>query len=266
MKIPPKPFRIFINTALLCGLGSTVKAYLRYLRYRKGGKRAFQPSYVGEREDVIRLISGHTGEIKRALDVGCSSGAFGLQLKKLYKAEVTGIELDPEMAKVASGRLDRVIPADLDALRLDGYFSPAYFDHIFCLDILEHLKDPWATLKTLTAYLKDDGYLVMCIPNIQHYSTLIDIFFRGYWPYRDRGIHDRTHLRFFTLKNIRELAGSAGLEIVRISRSYRIIESPNPVNMLSKLLLFPLIFRGLFTFQYLVIAKKDARSSGNDNL
>ena len=39
------------------------------------------------------------------------------------------------------------------------------------------------------------------------------LLIRGEWEYRDRGILDRTHLRFFTIKSIREMVEDAGFEI-----------------------------------------------------
>ncbi len=88
--------------------------------------------------------------------------------------------------------------------------------------------------------------------------------FRGYWPYRGRGIHDRTHLRFFTLRNIDEMFAGVGMKIDRTERSYRIIETePEGVfkylsylNRFSEYSSIPFLINFL-TFQYLIIAKKN---------
>jgi len=84
-------------------------------------------------------------------------------------------------------------------------FAPNYFDCIIFADILEHLKDPLVLLKNATSFLSDGGVIIASIPNIRHHTTIINLLFKGYWPYRERGIHDKTHLRFFTLKNIKEM-------------------------------------------------------------
>ncbi len=78
--------------------------------------------------------------------------------------------------------------------------------------------------------MQDRGLIVASIPNVRHYSTIFSLVVRGYWPYRDRGIHDKTHLRFFTLKNIKELFLDANLDIISIVRNYRIIERPHKYN------------------------------------
>ena len=175
----------------------------------------FNPSYIGGRNDILEFIPDR---IKRVLDVGCSVGVLGEQIKRKTSAEVIGIEVDGNMAKEAEGRLDRVINADIEKLDLKNVLSGQVFDCIIFADVLEHLKDPQKALKSLACFLKPEGIIVACIPNVRHYSTLISLIFKGTWPYRDRGIHDRTHLRFFGLKNIRELFAESGIQIKQLKR------------------------------------------------
>src|SRR5262249_25443014 len=59
------------------------------------------------------------------------------------------------------------------------------------------------------------GQVLACIPNVQHYSVLVNLL-RGKWEYQDEGLLDRTHLRFFTLSGIQELFARAGLNIFEI--------------------------------------------------
>ncbi len=215
----------------------------------------FKPSYIGSRNDILKLIPHG---IRRVLDVGCSTGTLGESIKRRIGAEVVGIELDEEMAKIAKLKLDRVIVEDVEVIELKNYYPFKYFDCIVFADVLEHLKDPWKVLKETTKFLSDDGIVVASIPNVRHWDTIFNLVFKGYWPYRERGIHDKTHLRFFTLKNIKELFQSSNLQIIRIERKYRIIEGPHKlgiINVLSKY--FALLFlKEFLTFQYLVVAKK----------
>lgn len=221
----------------------------------KINQKGFNPSYIGPREDVLSLIPNN---VRKVLDVGCSIGALGEQIKKKFGAEVVGIEIDKQMARVAKKKLDKVIVGDLDKIDLDDYLKAGYFDCLIFADVLEHLKDPWYVLKKSLKFLTDGGVVIASIPNIRHYSTLINLLFWGYWPYRERGIHDKTHLRFFTLKNIRELFQDANLEIVRLERDYRIIERPHRYNRFSKYFAFPLI-KEFLTFGYLIVARKQRK-------
>jgi len=218
-------------------------------------KEDFNPSYVGLRDDVLNLVPDN---VSKGLDIGCSIGILGEQIKQKNHAEVVGIEVDEQMAKVAKEKLDKVIVGDIEKINLADYLVPNYFDCIIFADILEHLKNPWDVLKSVTNFLSDDGIIIASIPNIRHYTTIINLIFRGYWPYRERGIHDKTHLRFFTLKNIKELFQYANLNIERIGRNYRIIERPHPLNKFSIYFAF-YPFKEFITFQYLIVAKKKKR-------
>ena len=215
----------------------------------------FNPSYIGERGDILNLIPDN---VRKVLDVGCSIGTLGEQIKRRSTAEVTGIELNENMAKIAEKKLNNVIIMDIEKANLEDLFSPNYFDCIIFADILEHLKDPWCTLKKSVEILSDRGVIIASIPNARHYDTVFNLLFRGYWPYRERGIHDKSHLRFFAFKNITEMFQNAGLNILRVKRNYRIIEKPHRFNRFSKYLaLFP--FRDLFVFQYLIVAAKNLK-------
>ena len=218
----------------------------------KYDRKAFNPSYTGPRYDILNLVPD---DVTKVLDVGCSIGVLGEKLKQRFGAEVVGIELNEQMAKVANEKLDRVILGDLDKINLEDYLLPKYFDCIIFADVLEHLKNPWYVLKSATSFLSNKGAVIASIPNIRHYTTIINLIFRGYWPYRERGIHDKKHLRFFTLKNIIELFRYANLKIIQFQRNYRIIERPHSYNRFSRYFCFPL-FREFLVFQYLIVAKK----------
>jgi SAM-dependent methyltransferase len=211
------------------------------------------PSYVGPRQDILRLIPPG---VKRVLDVGCSVGTLGLALQE-RGAEVTGIEIDPSMGAEARERLNEVHIASVEDPALFERLRERSFDCIIFADLLEHLVDPWTALNRFVERLAPGGVVVASLPNIRHYTTIRTLLFQGYWPYRDRGIHDRTHLRFFTLRNIRELFASSGLTIHRVERNYRIIERPHPLNRLAPGLALPLL-RDLIAFQYLVQAGRPA--------
>jgi len=211
----------------------------------------FNESYVGGRPDILRLVPF---ESRRILDVGCSIGILGKEIKLRQEAEVVGVESNCEMAAVAKDNLDRIYNADAESFFVDNILPTEYFDCIIFADILEHLKNPWAVLVKAQKLLNNHGVIIASIPNVRHFSTLLSLFV-GIWPYRDRGIHDRTHLRFFTLNNIRELFVNAGLKIVKLEKKFRIIEAPNNINRISFIfLIFPL--NDFFVFQYLIVSRK----------
>jgi len=220
-------------------------------------KTGFNPSYVGQRGDIQRLIPENA---KLVLDVGCSTGALGAAVKAKTGAQVFGIELSEEMAKEAFDRIDKVFVGDAMEIIIQGKLGNHLFDTIIFADVLEHLIDPWKTLSAAANYLNPGGVIIASIPNIRHIDTIYNLVLKGYWPYRDRGIHDRTHLRFFTRKNIVELFEHTGLCIDVIETNYRLLERPHKINRYAKFFAFPGI-RSFFAFQYLVRACLTHRSA-----
>jgi 2-polyprenyl-3-methyl-5-hydroxy-6-metoxy-1,4-benzoquinol methylase len=147
------------------------------------------------------------GRGRRALDVGAADG----YLSELLTARgwtVTALERDPALAARARGRCKEVVVADLEeaAPRLDGPF-----DAIVCGDVLEHLTDPLRVLTSLTRALAPGGTVVVSVPNVAHLWVRLSLLL-GRFEYADRGILDRTHLRFFTRRTFLRFLREAGLE------------------------------------------------------
>ena len=213
---------------------------------------SFHKSYIGHRNDILKLVPQRT---EKVLDIGCSIGTLGQDIKIKTNAEVIGIELDTKMAEIAKKKIDRAIIGDIENIKLNDYFVHSYFDCIIFADILEHLINPDIVLHRIVPLLSDKGVLIISIPNVRHYSTIANLVVKGYWPYRERGIHDKNHIRFFTLRNIVEIICKSGLEIITIKRNYRIIETPHKINKFSKYFAFPFV-KEFITFQYLVVARK----------
>ena len=217
----------------------------------------FNPSYIGRRSDVERLLPPGVHSV---LDVGCSVGALGASIKASTGAQVTGIEYSPAMAAEAEKVLDRVFVGDATAV-IDGTaLEGMQFDAIIFADVLEHLPDPWLVLRRAVRLLGPGGRIIASLPNIRHLSTIYHLVVLGYWPYRDRGIHDRTHLRFFTRRNVLELFRSANLEIESVDAKYRLLERPHRINRFAKYFALPGL-RGFLAFQYLVTARPASKSS-----
>ncbi|MAT94498.1 MAG: hypothetical protein CME59_18135 [Halioglobus sp.] len=219
----------------------------------------FNRSYIGARPELLDLVPRSAVSI---LDIGCSVGELGRSvIDRNPDARVHGIEIDPDMAAVARQRLHSVLVADLEDVSLPEQFSPARFDCIIMADVLEHLRDPWAVLDQAVEVAADGATIIACLPNVRHYSTIYSLVFRGRWPYRKRGIHDRTHLRFFARKNILELFAHRSLQIQDIRTKYRITERPGGINRVARFLALPLL-RGFLAYQYIVVARKTGHGKG----
>lgn len=197
------------------------------------------------RREILPLLPQHA---PRALEVGCGEGHTLSLLKQQGICEwVCGIEISPTAAEQATQRLDVVFKGNIETMELP--VAPGTIDLLLCLDVLEHLVDPWVTLKRLVTLLSPNGVLVASIPNVRNYRVLLPLILKGRWDYMDSGILDRTHLRFFTRATAINLVESSGLSVERVdainhhsgSWKYRLLDAVT---------LFRL--RPYFEFQYLL--------------
>ena len=204
--------------------------------------------YDRARPEVAALVPP---QCRRVLEVGCGAGGLG-RLLCGRGHRVTGVELVAAVAEQARQHLDEVYVGDVES----GLpFPPASFDAIIFADVLEHLVDPWRVLRETVELLKPGGHVIASIPNLQHHSILRGLL-RGRWEYRDHGITDWGHLRFFTLHTIRGLFASAGLDLVHVDRLYR-------RNCARAVLAFLTAgwAREFFTSQYLVVGRTSCEQS-----
>ena len=149
-------------------------------------------------------------DIKRVLDVGCGAGGTLRWIKDVAPgAETVGLELNPAVKDDLERNADVAVIGSID----DRLPEIGRFDLILLLDVLEHLPDPAATLRRLTSILRPEGSVIVSVPNIAHYSVILPLVLRRRFTYRDAGIMDRTHLRFFVEDTAVGLLGSAGLVV-----------------------------------------------------
>jgi 2-polyprenyl-3-methyl-5-hydroxy-6-metoxy-1,4-benzoquinol methylase len=175
--------------------------------------------FESERPEMLRFIPA---EVSKVLEVGCGNGNFARLIKAQFAAQVWGVELDREAALIAEQQLDKVIWGEFsETLDLPKHS----FDCIIFNDVLEHLVDPEQALLDCKALLQEGGVIVASIPNVRYFYNVINLAIYGEWNYTDKGILDRTHLRFFTYRSILETFERLGYEI-------ETIEGVNPIKNL----------------------------------
>jgi ubiquinone/menaquinone biosynthesis C-methylase UbiE len=208
--------------------------------------------FTHNRSDLAALLPK---DAERVLDVGCGAGMLGQSVKSCGAKEVVGIEIDADSCKAAEKRIDRALCLNAETGQMP--FKEGYFDCIIYGDILEHFNDPWRTLGKHKRFLKEGGFVLASIPNVRYYKVLIRLL-AGTWDYVDAGILDRSHVRFFTLINIKELFEDNGFSITLIKRN---IVSSRGFKILN-FLLFGLL-KDFLTYQYYIVAKNSGLPGGN---
>ena len=202
-------------------------------------------SYI--RTELVEMLSCIKG---RFFEVGCGTGATLEYLKSRGASYVAGIDINTNSIEIDAGRgLDIALTGDVEKEELS--FKEKEFDCIILADVLEHLYNPWDTLKKLSPFLADKGYVLLSLPNIKHYSILRRLMFHDEWAYADAGILDNSHIRFFTFKEIKGLLDYAGFKIIKVKC---INSSGHKMRLINKLLFGKL--DSFLAVQYYILAQK----------
>jgi 2-polyprenyl-3-methyl-5-hydroxy-6-metoxy-1,4-benzoquinol methylase len=201
------------------------------------------------RKEIDQLLPPQCG---RVLEVGCGSGATLGWLRQTKRSSHTvGIEIFEAAALSARAHVDEVSCLDFEKEDLpDGH---GRFNLVLCLDVLEHMVNPWAVVDRLVVdYLAPGGTLIVSLPNVRHYSVAIPLLFQGRWEYQGAGLLDRTHLRFFTRDTALRLVSHMDLEAVHCVGSG--FEWGTRKSIFNALTVG--FFKDLLTYQYLLCARK----------
>lgn len=198
----------------------SVRAFLE--RLAGSGARAVVPGFAAvvldesserERPELIRRLP--SGEL-RILDAGCGAGASFADAKARRSGwMVTGIESDPELARRARGRCDRVLEGDLRRILPSLAAAGERFDALVFADVLEHLEDPVAALSAARALASPGARLLVSVPNVGHLSIARDLLAGRFDPV-PAGLCDARHLRWFTRASLAEAITEAGWSVVAI--------------------------------------------------
>lgn len=170
----------------------------------------YDRTFVGNESDnsLLRLAAwvplGST-----VLELGPASGYFTKHLSQTLGCTVDAIERDPTMAEMTRPFCRGLVVGDLDHLVLLEQFPGRQYDVIIAADIIEHLVWPERLLAQIAQCLTVQGRLLISVPNAA-YAGLVASLLDGKFDYREEGILDRTHLRFFTRDSLSKLLLSTG--------------------------------------------------------
>jgi SAM-dependent methyltransferase len=180
------------------------------------------PINLAANGDLLMLIPM---DARRVIEVGCSGGGLAREYRAMNPhCEYIGIEIDGDFANVARAHCSRVLVDDIEHMS-DEVFAP--LTGVACWvfgDVLEHLYDPWSVLRRIRRSLSSESSVVACIPNAQHWSLQARLNC-GQFKYEDKGLMDRTHIRWFTRASIDDMFESCGYTIV--DGRCRILDEPH---------------------------------------
>lgn len=146
----------------------------------------------------------------RALDVGAGTGEVLAAIRAARPEPVAAWAVEP----AESGAAIREATWTRTLEEVDAQD----FDLALLLDVLEHIDDPRRTLEAVAERVRPGGTFLISVPNVTHWSVRASLL-AGNFDYADRGILDRTHLRFFTKSSLLDLVRVAGLDVVSTSEA-----------------------------------------------
>ncbi len=169
------------------------------------------------------LLAEVSPEARRFLELGCGSGALARAVRERQPdVHYVGIDVVAEALTPAREVLDVALLRDLnqvphwaDDLALRAALPLAGFDHVILGDVLEHLIAPEQVLREAVLRLRPGGSALVCMPNVQHWSVIAQLIL-GHWPRQEAGLFDRTHIRWFTLRDMLALLQGAGLVVEKV--------------------------------------------------
>jgi 2-polyprenyl-3-methyl-5-hydroxy-6-metoxy-1,4-benzoquinol methylase len=167
--------------------------------------------FQATRDEMLKYIPKN---VQTTLEFGCGCGGFFKVLREKLDVETWGVEIDKESAQKAQTEMQKII--NLDAIEALKEIPENYFDCVILFDVLEHLVNPYYLLDALKINLTKDGVIVASIPNVRYYRNLINFAIKGNWDYKDHGILDKTHLRFFTRNSIIKMFNQLNFEILKL--------------------------------------------------
>jgi SAM-dependent methyltransferase len=128
---------------------------------------------VTRRDVIVRLLDQHrVPRDARILDAGCSGGALLAELRDRGYANVHGVDFSPLAVNYCHQRgLTDVRVGDASA----PDFAPASMDCIVASDILEHIEDEQAALRSWGRLLAKDGLLICFVPAFQFLWSQHDV-------------------------------------------------------------------------------------------
>jgi SAM-dependent methyltransferase len=134
------------------------------------------------RYDLINQVLNRL-QPRRILEIGCGQGALGARLAD--RGDYTGVEPDGASFEVARGRIEprggTVVHGTDQAVGDDA----EGFDLVCAFEVLEHIEDDEAALKTWAEHVKPGGHLLLSVPAWQDRFGPMDAnvgHFRRYSP------------------------------------------------------------------------------------
>ena len=159
------------------------------------------------RREMMKFIPKNS---KFSLEIGCGVGNFSNALREMG-LQTWGVEPDHQSFLIAKDLLNKTLHGSFEEIY--DVLPVSYFDVIIFNDVLEHMVDPWRVLELSKTLLNEKGVIVASIPNFLYFHDFLSFVKNKNFEYKNAGIFDKTHLRFFTKRSIVKMFEELGYKI-----------------------------------------------------
>jgi len=170
---------------------------------------------LGDPNTAAYKVLQMVGQNKKVLDVGAGPGSIAKLLKHHASCKVFGVENDPSAIKQLTSHCEKIFQLDLNSTSWTSEIQ-SEFDVIVAADVLEHLYNPWQILSDFKQLISKNGHVVISLPHAAHSAVMASLY-NGNFRYHEYGLLDKTHIRFFGIKNIQDLITESGYQILDAS-------------------------------------------------
>lgn len=144
------------------------------------------------------------------LEFGPGYGRMTKYLKNVLGCKVYIVEIDRDAYESAIQFAAGGLCGNILDFRWIKKYDGISFDHIIIANVLEYLSDPCDVLDKSLSLLKNDGSVLLSVPNIAHNAVIINLI-KNKFEYRDTGLLDKNQLRFFSHSSLLEMLESCSL-------------------------------------------------------
>ena len=152
--------------------------------------------YDNMRNDVLRLIPD--GNHQAIIEIGGGEFRTLLKLAEKYDSETWGVDI----FRNKGASIDRFIEGSIEEDKTREKIPDRYFDIVMANDVLEHPEHTESFFHMAYEKLKDDGLLVISVPNARQIRMIYHLVIKGSFPRHEAGLFDGTHLRWFCKNNV----------------------------------------------------------------
>lgn len=174
-----------------------------------------------DKNNTQYLINEQIRDNSVVMEFGPANGRLTRHLSENRHCNVTIVEIDEESGKSAKQFAEESFlgPEEGDIEKFLWTKVDKKFDFIIFADVLEHLHCPDKVLMKCIPLLKEDGRILVSVPNIVHNSILVDML-KDRFNYTKTGLLDNTHVHFFTYESFLQMVKACGLYVENVQPVY----------------------------------------------